>query len=103
MYTKHCSIQGLFLYFLVFINTIYSLDIFFIIKLFIGISEVVMGGENVLQTLSISKYNTYPGIEDNEEEEEITESLDIHIGIITLKKYSYSIYLIKYFIILKNL
>lgn len=50
------------------------------IKLFIGISEVVMGGENVLQSISTSKYDTYPGIEDNEEEEEMAESLDIHTG-----------------------
>lgn len=49
----------------------------------VGISEVVMGGENVLQTISTSKYDTYPGIEDNEEEEEMTESLDIHTGKIT--------------------
>jgi len=41
---------------------------------------VVMGGENVLQTISTSKYDTYPGIEDNEEEEELAESLDIHTG-----------------------
>lgn len=39
-----------------------------------------MGGENVLQSISTSKYDTYPGIEDNEEEEEIAESLDIHTG-----------------------
>lgn len=39
-----------------------------------------MGGENVLQTISTSKYDTYPGIEDNEEEEEMAESLDIHTG-----------------------
>lgn len=50
------------------------------VMLFIGISEVVMGGENVLQTISTSKYDTYPGIEDNEEEEEMAESLDIHTG-----------------------
>jgi len=50
------------------------------IRLFIGISEVVMGGENVLQTIATSKYDTYPGMEDNEEEEEIAESLDIHTG-----------------------
>lgn len=48
--------------------------------LFKGISEVVMGGENVLQTIPTSKYDTYPGIEDNEEEEEMAESLDIHTG-----------------------
>jgi len=53
---------------------------FFYTTLFIGISEVVMGGENVLQTISTSKYDTYPGIEDNEEEEELAESLDIHTG-----------------------
>lgn len=39
-----------------------------------------MGGENVLQSISTSKYDTYPGIEDNEEEDEIAESLDIHTG-----------------------
>lgn len=38
-----------------------------------------MGGENALQTIATSKYDTYPGIEDNEEEE-IVESLDIHTG-----------------------
>lgn len=53
-------------------------------KLFTGISEVVMGGENVLQTIHTSKYDTYPGIEDNEEEE-MAESLDIHTG--RIKKY----------------
>lgn len=53
--------------------------------LFIGISEVVMGGENVLQTIHTSKYDTYPGIEDNEEEE-MAESLEIHTGRI-LKYY----------------
>jgi hypothetical protein len=44
-----------------------------------------MGGDNLLQTISTSKYDTYPGIEDNEEEDEITESLDIHTGIILNK------------------
>lgn len=39
-----------------------------------------MGGENVLQTIPTTKYDTYPGLEDNEEEEEMTESLDIHTG-----------------------
>lgn len=39
-----------------------------------------MGGENVLQTIPTSNYDTYPGIEDNEEEEEIAESLEIHTG-----------------------
>lgn len=47
----------------------------------LGFSELVMGGENVLQTISTSKYDTYPGIEE-EEEEEMAGSLDIHTGIL---------------------
>lgn len=75
------------------------------IKLFIGISEVVMGGENVLQSISTSKYDTYPGIEDNDEEEEIAESLDIHAGKIE-KIMIFFIYIyifLNYFLFLKNL
>ncbi|XP_050539000.1 target of rapamycin complex 2 subunit MAPKAP1-like isoform X3 [Daktulosphaira vitifoliae] len=37
-----------------------------------------MGGDNILQSISTSKYDTYPGIEDLEEEDDIAESLDIH-------------------------
>lgn len=69
------------------------MDVFFYTILFIGISEVVMGGENVLQTISTSKYDIYPGIEDNEEEEELAESLDIHTGEIK-KKFYYFLLLI---------
>ncbi|XP_050419771.1 stress-activated map kinase-interacting protein 1-like isoform X4 [Adelges cooleyi] len=43
-----------------------------------GISEVVMGGDNVLQSIPTTKYDTYPGIEDNDEEDDVAESLDIH-------------------------
>lgn len=39
-----------------------------------------MGRENILQAIPTSKYDTYPGIEENEEEEEMAESLDIHTG-----------------------
>lgn len=67
---------------------------FFYTILFIGISEVVMGGENVLQTISTSKYDIYPGIEDNEEEEELAESLDIHTGEIKKKNYYFLLLII---------
>lgn len=50
------------------------------LNIFIGISEVIMGGENLLQTIFTAKCDTYPGIEDNEEEEEMAQSLDIHTG-----------------------
>lgn len=53
---------------------------FFIQHFFTGISEVIMGGENLLQVIFTSKCDTYPGIEDNEEEEEMAQSLDIHTG-----------------------
>lgn len=46
---------------------------------------MVLGGDNILQTITTSKYDTYPGIEDNEEEE-MAESLDIHTGKILKKK-----------------
>lgn len=70
------------------------MDVFFYTILFIGISEVVMGGENVLQTISTSKYDIYPGIEDNEEEEELAESLDIHTGEIKKKLYYFMLLII---------
>lgn len=53
---------------------------FLMLNIFIGISEVIMGGENLLQTIFTAKCDTYPGIEDNEEEEEMAQSLDIHTG-----------------------
>lgn len=48
----------------------------------LGLSEIAMGGENIARQMNVSQYETYPGVEGDEEDDidVISQSFDLHPG-----------------------